>query len=321
MDAIAALEILAPGPLTTVQDLGRPGYGAYGVPVGGALDHLALRVGNLLVGNDEGDAGLEMTFAGIKARALSDFLMAVTGAGLQPSVNNQPVDLWRTHRIRRGDLLSFRTARTGCRGYLALGGGIDVPLVLGSRSTNLSARFGGFGGRAVCRGDVISLNPRSPELDLEGRTLRPEQIPVYGKAWDIRVIPGPQDHHFPEAERNRFFQSEYQVTPQSDRTGIRLAGPALHPKPGLSDSIISEGLVPGSVQVPGDGQPIILLSETVTGGYRKIVTVIGADLPSLGQVRPGDSLRFQPVSLEEAMVALRRMEDILAGLRQTLTAL
>jgi biotin-dependent carboxylase-like uncharacterized protein len=318
MAGIAALEILAPGPLTTVQDLGRFGYGSYGVAVGGALDPFALRVGNLLVGNAEGDAGLEMTFAGLKAKALSDIVVAVTGADLQPSVNGLALDPWQAHRLRKGDTLSFRTALAGCRGYLALGGGMDVPMVLGSRSTNLSARFGGLSGRALRSGDVIFLNPHPQEPDPEGRVFGRSWIPVYGRAWDIRVIPGPQDDHFPESELDRFFQSEYQVTPQSDRTGIRLAGPALQTKAGLPDSIISEGIVPGSVQVPGDGRPIILLNETVTGGYRKIVTVISADLPSLGQVRPGDAVRFQSVSLDEARKALGRMDRVVGRLGEAL---
>lgn len=318
MAGVAALEILSPGPLTTVQDLGRFGYGRYGVPQSGAMDAFALRVGNLLVGNPEGDAGLEMTFVGLRARVLSDLIIAITGADCQPTLNGVPLEMWRSHRVRKGDILSLRSARTGCRAYLTLGGGLDLPTVLGSRSTNLGSGFGGLSGRALRKGDVLFSSLEERLLGLEGKGVDPGLIPLYGKRQDIRVISGPQDDHFPAGQLKCFFGSDYQITPQSDRTGIRLDGPSLRAKKGYSDSIISEGILPGSVQIPGDGRPMILLNETVTGGYRKIATVIAADLPFLGQARPGDLLRFHPVSLDEARAALKAAEKTIAAIREDL---
>lgn len=321
MAGVKALEILSPGPLTTVQDLGRFGYGRYGVPQSGALDAFALRVGNLLVGNAEGDAGLEMTFIGITARVLTDFVVAITGADLQPALNGVRIEMWRSHRVGKGDILSLRTARSGCRAYLACGGGIDLPPLLGSRSTNLGSGFGGLSGRALRKGDFLALRVPESSGDLEGQAVDQGRVPLYEKRYSVRVIPGPHDDHFSPGQLNRFFRSEYQIAPESDRTGIRLAGPSIKTKMGYSDSIISEGIVPGSVQVPGDGRPIILLNETVTGGYRKIATVIAADLPSLGQAKPGDLLRFRPVSLREARAALRGAEKNMAAIRDELTRL
>lgn len=307
-----------PGPLTTVQDRGRYGYGRYGVPPSGALDSFSLRIGNLLVGNPEDEACLEITLMGLKARALTDLVIAITGADLQPHLNDHPMETWRSHVLRKGEIISFKRPKTGLRAYLALGGGISLPLVMGSKSTNLSSKFGGFGGRPLQKGDLLSSDSPHLHLKADGRVFDPEWIPSYPKDWVLKVVFGPQDDDFTEEGRNSFLHSSFKVTPQLDRTGIRLAGPAIQRKAGIEESIISEGVVSGTIQVPGDGQPIIILGETVTGGYRKIATVITADLSFLGQIKPGEQIKFQEVSMDEASQALREVEGRIRRFREGL---
>lgn len=315
MDVVQAIEILSPGPLTTVQDLGRYGFGRYGIAPSGALDAFSLRVANLLVGNPEGEAGLEITLMGLKARFLTDLTVALCGGDLQPYLNEKPFEMWRSQVVRKGDTLFLKAPRTGCRAYLAVGGGISLAPVLASKSTNLTSHFGGHQGRALRKGDLLFIPPPQGPLQGTDLALNPEARPSYTGEWVLRVLPGPQDQDFPKEATSLFFDSSYKVSSQSDRTGIRLSGPALHRKKDLGDSIISEGVVPGAIQVPGDAQPIILLVETVTGGYRKIATIISADLPLLGQVKPGDRVRFQKTSLSEAMAALRKSENQINGLK------
>lgn len=311
MGAVKSLEILSPGPLTTVQDRGRFGFGAYGVPPSGAMDFFSLRVGNLLVGNAEDEACLEITVMGPRAMALIDTAVAITGADLQPRINEKPLEMWRSHVLKKGEVLSFKGLRSGCRAYLAVGGGISVTTIMDSKSTNLAAGFGGLEGRPLRARDILFINSPHLHLKTEGLALAQKSIPVYPADWTLRVIFGPQDDHFPPKAREIFLGSPFKVTPQSDRTGIRLAGPHIEAKRGLKGSIISEGVVPGTIQIPGDAQPIIILGETVTGGYRKIATVISADLPLLGQLKPGDRVSFSRVSMDEAYQAIRKEEELI----------
>jgi antagonist of KipI len=316
LDIIESLEILAPGPLTTVQDLGRYGFGRYGVPPSGALDSFSLRIANLLVGNPETEAGLEITLMGLKVRVLTDLVVALCGGDLQPHLNEKPVDMWCSQIVRKGDTLHLKAPRTGCRAYLAVGGGIRLDPVLASRSTNLASKFGGYEGRALRKGDLLFSHAPDQHLQETRKSFSPEWRPSYTGDWVFRVLLGPQDQDFPEKARRLFLDSSFTVSSQSDRTGIRLSGPALHRKKDLGDSIISEGIVPGAIQVPGDAQPIILLVETVTGGYRKIATVISADLPLLGQVKPGERVRFQEASVQEAMMWLQESENHIRRLKK-----
>ena len=265
MGAVETLEILVPGPLTTVQDRGRFGFGGYGVPPSGAVDPFSLRVGNLLVGNKEDEASLEITIIGPKVVALIDTLIAITGADLQPKVNEIPLEMWRSQLLKKGDILSFKGPKSGCRAYLAIGGGISVQSIMGSKSTNLAAQFGGLEGRPLRKGDIISSDSPARYLKAVGRSLDKALIPSYAKGQVLRVISGPQDNHFSTKAKEIFLGSPFRVTPQSDRTGIRLAGPHIEAKKNLKESIISEGVVPGTIQIPGDAQPIIILVETVTG--------------------------------------------------------
>lgn len=318
MGSIETLEILAPGPLTTVQDLGRFGFGRYGVAPSGAMDSFSLRVGNLLVGNREDEACLEITLFGLKLKALTDVVITITGADIQPHLNGAPLEMWRSHILKKGDTLFFRGLKSGCRAYLALGGGISVPSVLRSKSTNLSTKFGGLKGRPLQKGDLLPSDSPHDHLKAAGRCFDPKWIPSYPKHWVLKTVFGPQDDHFPEKAKRLFQKSSFNVTLHSDRTGIRLAGPAIQKKAGLAESIISEGMVSGAIQIPGDGQPIIILGELVTGGYRKIATVITADLPFLGQIKPGDRVKFQAVSLEDAYHAYIEAEGIIKKFREGL---
>jgi len=315
MAVVETIEVLTPGPLTTLQDLGRFGYGRYGVPPSGALDTFSFRAANLLVGNKENEACLEITMFGLRIKALRDVAIAVTGGDLRPFYNDKPLSMWVSFILKQGDTLSFRGVKGGCRSYLAIGGGFFLTEVMGSRSTNLSSGFGGLDGRPVKKGDIFTAHSPHPHLETEGRWFPQDLIPRYSREWRLRVIFGPQDDQFTEKAKTTFCNSPYQVNPQSDRTGIRMAGPIIERKPKVQESITSEGVIPGAIQVPGDGQPIIILVEIVTGGYRKIATVITADLPLLGQIKPGDTVTFEEVSLDEAHEALREMEEKIKGLR------
>lgn len=309
MAAIETLEIISPGIMTSVQDLGRYGYGRFGVAPSGALDSFALRIANLLVGNSEDQACLETMLLGPGIKVLTDVVIAVTGGNLQPSRNKQPIEMWRSHAFKKDDVLSFGNAVNGFRAYIAVAGGIGVPRVMGSRSTNLPSGFGGHHGRTLKKEDILACNePRGPMSDT-GRVFNPDWIPQYSDKWKLRVVPGPQDDHFPDDSLDTFFDGTYTMSQDSDRTGIRLEGPAVRCKPEVEASIVSEGVVAGSIQIPGDGKPIIILGETVTGGYRKIATVISADLPLLGQIKPGDGIQFEALSLDEAHLALQEMEE------------
>ncbi len=313
MGKVAALKVLSPGPLTTIQDMGRYGFGPFGVPRSGAADPFSLRVGNLLVGNGEGEAGLEMTVVGPSLKALTDLCIAVTGADLGPAIDGRPIRTWRAEILRKGDILSFRRYGGGCRAYLTVGGGIRTPAVLGSRSTNLTARFGGLDGRPLKQGDILPCDSPERHLRWVGKALLGSPPLFVAPKQALRVMLGPQDDHFSGDAIELFLRATFRVLPESDRAGVRLEGPAIHALPEMGESILSEGVVPGAIQVPGDGQPIILLGETVTGGYRKIATVISADLPLVAQLTPGRKVCFLAVTLREALEAAREREEMARG--------
>jgi len=309
MAAVESIEVLSPGLQTTIQDLGRFGYGRYGVPPSGALDSFALRIANRLVDNPEDQACLETTLMGLRLKALNDVCLAVCGANLQPQVNKRPLEMWRAYVLKKDQILSFAGPESGCRAYVAFGGKLKVLSLLGSLSTNLPAGFGGLEGRALQKGDVLQIESPQLKLAAAGRKIRTQWIPDYPGTWTLRIIWGPQDADFTDAAKRTFTNSRYTVASQSDRTGIRLDGAVIERKNNTAESIISEGLIAGSIQVPGDGKPIIILGETVSGGYRKIATVISADLPLLGQIKPGDEVHFEPISMDAAQRALLKMEE------------
>ena len=309
--ALASIEILSAGLQTTIQDLGRFGFGHYGVPPSGALDTFSLRIANLLVGNPKTHACFETTLMGLRFKALADVLVALTGADLQPKIDKRPIEMWCSRILKKGEILSFAGPKSGCRAYVAFGGKLNIIPLLGSRSTNLPAAFGGLKGRTLQKGDIFLIEAPKSQFAAEGRSLEARWRPLQTGTWTLRVIWGPQDNDFGQDALHAFVNSQFTVSPQSDRTGIRLNGPFIQRKNNTAESIISEGIIPGSIQVPGDGQPIIILGETVTGGYRKIATVISADLPLTGQIKPGDKIQFQTVTLKEACRHLREKQDMI----------
>jgi biotin-dependent carboxylase-like uncharacterized protein len=283
---------LEPGLLTTVQDLGRPGWAAFGVPVAGALDEEALRLANRLVGNAEGAGALEITLVGLVLRVSGALDVAVVGGSFGPAPG-------RVLRLDDGDVVSLAAAPGAARAIVAVSGGIDVPVVLGSRSTCLSARFGGFQGRRLLRGDFLAVSsppsPSSPPLlDVSVDLLEPGAGDVV-----LRAFAGPDEAEFDVKERAAFWGSRWRILPESNRMGLRLGGPSL----GLQEtaSRASEGTTTGTVQVTADGHPIVLLAEgPTTGGYPKIAVVAAVDLGLLARTPPGRSVRFERISVTEA---------------------
>jgi len=305
-------EVIQPGPLTTVQDLGRYGYQQYGVPVSGAMDNYALRVANLLVGNNEGEACLEITLLGLQLRALKDTLVTITGADLSPTLNKSPLPMWEAVMVGCGDTISFPWPKRGCRSYLAVAGGIDVPKVMGSCSTHVKSRMGGLEGRPLHAGDRLKSSQAQPAILV--RRLPPQYVPEYRDQSELRVILGPQDDYFTEEGIHTFLRSEYTISIKADRMGYRLEGPHIEHK--ARADIISDGIPLGAVQVPGDGLPIILLADRqTTGGYTKIAVVITADINKLAQAKPGDKVRFLQITEEEVHRSLKEYEQTIDTLK------
>jgi len=302
-----------PGLLTTVQDLGRYGYQQYGMPVAGAMDSYALQVANILVGNPRGEAALEITFAGFSVRFEGRCRVAITGGDLGARLNNKGIEPWQSLMVNAGDLLNFTAVKKGCRAYLAVEGGINIPGIMGSKSTYIRGKLGGFHGRKLQSGDVFETGERE-FYDFGGSIKVPEDlVPYYDNSVTVRVITGPQDNYFTEEEIQKFFSSRYKVTPQCDRMGYRLEGPVIKHKSGAD--IISDGIALGAVQIPGHGQPIIMMADRqTTGGYTKIANVISVDIPYLAQLNPGDKVCFSRVSLEGAQKLYKEREKLLEKL-------
>jgi biotin-dependent carboxylase-like uncharacterized protein len=303
--------VRAPGFYTTVQDAGRFGYLDRGVPPSGALDSFAYRIANLLVGNPSGSAVLEITMTGPVLEVLAEADIALTGTDMGMTLNGSAVVNWQTLRVRRGDVLRIPKARRGYRAYLAVTGGIDVPPVLGSRSTLVRAKLGGLEGRILKKEDIL-LRGEGVLLS-KPRSLPGHWIPDYGPDITLRAIPGPQDDYFTR-EMENFFGSTYEVSIETDRMGYRLKGPPVLRDEGRPESIVTEPIMPGNVQVPADGQPIIVLVEQTTGGYMKIATVVTPDIPRVAQAMPRNRIRFEKVTLDEAHALYRdqaeRMQEI-----------
>jgi antagonist of KipI len=290
-------KVLEPGPFTTIQDSGRYGYQQFGIPISGALDMFSYQAANMLVGNGEDAAGLEITFMGPRLEALSDALLAVTGATVPVSVNDQPQAMWTAFRVARGDVINIRATSKGVRAYLAVAGGLMVPRVMGSCSTYTAGKIGGLDGRPLAKGDT--LHSRSAD-SLNRIVSLPEDFkPHFHTEVNLRALPGPQDDYF-DSGLKVLFSSEFTVTSKADRMGYRLEGPMIELKEGVPRSIISEPSLSGAVQIPPDGEPIILLVEQTASGYAKIATIVTADLDIVAQARPGDKVRFERVDLATA---------------------
>jgi antagonist of KipI len=302
-----SITILSPGLFTTIQDAGRMGYQQYGFAPGGALDKRAMTMANLLVGNEPGEAVLEMTLLGAEMEFTQDNIIAVTGALCESTRNGEPVPMYTALLMRAGDTLAIGAVKEGCRIYAAFGGGLNVPTVMGSKSTQIKYGLGGFEGRALKAGDAIPFSkPQWDAVHFEKRVL-PAPVRPSG-VQTLRVVLGPQsDTFFTKEALDAFLKEEYAVTNESDRMGYRLEGKALSFINGAD--IISDAIALGSVQVPASGKPIVLLCDRQTvGGYAKIATVISVDIPVIAQCKMGDKVRFQAISVAASQRLYRKQE-------------
>lgn len=320
------IEVVSSPPLNTVQDLGRFGARHYGVSTSGVMDPVAFVVGNVLLGNPDNAAGIEVQIFPFVVRFLADTSFAVTGADTRAILDDQELPSWWATTARRGQTLTLQPPARGARAYLTLAGGIDVPLILGSRSTHLRSEFGGLQGRFLREGDVLHTlndNARRPRGPLGGLGVIPPMFAMPlpgprtgGKTLWVRVLRAGDYDLFPREIQERFWTTEWKITPNSDRGGYRLMGPALKlPAP---IEMRSYGLLAGIVQVPPSGHPIIQLSDANTaGGYPKIGTVIEADLWRLAQAPLGSFVRFEEVSYEAAVAAMAPVDAYVARIRRT----
>lgn len=324
-----SITVIRPGLASTFQDCGRHGHQHLGVPVGGAMDLRAHQLANLIAGNEHDPATLEITLMGPTLRFDAPACIALTGADLSPTVNGRPVPLGRPLVMYAGDILSFGERRNGVRCYLAWHGGIALPSVLGSQSTYLRGALGGFQGRALRKEDVLPLNVSLRADTLEALAESLGKMSIYLPATlannprtHLRVMRGPHTELFTQEAVHALFDSPYVITNESDRMGFRLQGQALPVRE--NRQLLSEGATFGSIQVPADGLPIVLMADRQSiGGYPKIGHVATVDLPLLAQCMPGEAVRFEEISLAQAQQldnlreqALGRLRTSLAGLRE-----
>lgn len=306
-------ELLNPGFLTTYQDLGRPDMLKFALAHCGAMDETSLRLANLLLNNSEGTAALETTAMGLTVKALDKALIAVTGADLGLELNGKSAPMWTVLQLEVGDVVRFKGKKKGLRSYLAVAGGFDAPVILGSRSVYLR---GGMG-TALKKGDLIRSLPLENQAPRAGRSLADEFQPTLDLTLPIRVLPGPQFDYFTRNGQETFTKSVYSISSISDRQGCRTEGSTIERNRG--PDIITDPIPLGSIQVPGDGLPIILLKDAqVTGGYAKIGLVARVDLDRVGQLSPGDKIRFKLIRREEALDLLKNQVQLLVKARQTL---
>ncbi|MEG6584728.1 biotin-dependent carboxyltransferase family protein [Dendrosporobacter sp. 1207_IL3150] len=325
-----SIEVIRPGLQSSIQDLGRYGYQKHGVIVGGAMDTFSMRIANILIGNDEGEAALEITIMGPALKFSEDKLIAITGGDLSPIVDGESIPMWRPVLIKRGSILEFGACTQGCRAYLAVAGGFNVYEVMNSKSTYLRAGIGGFQGRAIAKGDIITTNTISKKSSRLIKQLSMastskafltsswffgrNHLPQEGKAVVIRVIRGIQFDYFSEESIYNFFNREFKVTIQSDRMGYRLSGELLRLKESLE--MISEAVSLGTIQVPPDGSPIILLADRQTvGGYPKIAQAANVDIAVIGQLKPESLIVFQEISLKEAEILYIEREQLIQDVK------
>ena len=324
-----AIKVLKPGLATTVQDLGRPGYYHIGIPLSGGMDRHALAAANLLVGNPEGAAVLEAVFMGPELEFTDDAIVAVAGAELPPKLDGAPRESWSSFKVKRGQILSFDFLKQGARAYIAVSGGIDVPLVLGSRSTYALGALGGFKGRKLEAGDELPVGSDAISVK-EGRTVAKDLRGLPGAMpTELRVMPGLYWHRITNTAGEGFFADTWKVAPEADRIGYRFKGgkplqflPREPPFGAGSDpSNITDACYPyGSIQVPGGTEPIVLHRDAVSGGgYFMVGTVISADMDLIGQLQPNTQVRFMQVEMEEALAARRARAALTDKLRSSLT--
>jgi biotin-dependent carboxylase-like uncharacterized protein len=322
-----AIKVNAPGLATTVQDLGRPGYYHLGIPLSGGMDRFALRAANLLVGNDEGAAVLEAVFMGPELEFTADATVAVTGAELPPKVNGEVRETWTSFRVKAGQVLSFDFLKKGARAYIAVSGGIEVPVVLGSRSTYALGALGGHEGRKLQAGDQLPVGSISMSVR-DGTSIPAALRRGPGSAVELRMLPGLYWHRITDGAGRTFFEDTWNVAPEADRIGYRFkGGKALEFVPrtppfgaGSDPSNIVDACYPyGSIQVPGGTEPIVLHRDAVSGGgYFMVGTVISPDMDLIGQLQPYTPTRFVKIDMKAALAARRDRAAMLDKVRAAL---
>ncbi len=309
-----SVKVLKGGVCTTVQDLGRIGFQKFGMPVAGVMDEFAASVANFLAGNDRGEAVLEVSYFGLSLEFQEAMMVGIAGADLGAKLNGTACGNWRSIHVQKGDVLNFSSLRSGARCYAAFAGSIDVPFVSGSRSTLMKSKIGGLDGRMLQAGDVLSVHVRTGEKE---RRLADEFIPKYAHSAELSVCLGPQDDYFTEKGIRTFFETPYYITARASRMGICLDGEKIEHKERAD--IISDAVVIGSIQVPADGKPIVLMADRqTTGGYPKIATVIKADIGKLAQMGLKDCVQFRRISVEDAQKEYRLFYHRLEEIRQSL---
>lgn len=323
-----AINVKNPGLATSVQDLGRPGYYHLGIPISGGMDRFSLRCANMLVGNDEGAAVLEAVFMGPELEFTQDAVVAVTGAEMTPKVDGEAQENWTSFEIMAGQTLSFDFLRAGARAYIAVAGGIDVPVVLGSRSTYSLGALGGFEGRPVAEGDALPVGKSSGKNKAK-RSIGPADRRPLGNPVELRALPGIYNHRITRDADSRFFGDTWKVAPEADRIGYRFNGgtPVEFVEreqsfgAGSDPSNIVDSCYPyGSIQVPNGSEPIVLHRDAVSGGgYFMLGCVISADMDLIGQMQPHTPTRFVKVTMEEALAARSNRSDQLASIRAKLS--
>lgn len=321
-----SISVITPGLLTTIQDLGRPGYFHLGIPIGGAMDRFAMRAANRLVGNDEAAAGLEAVFMGPELEFADDRIVAVCGATMPPLIDGEERPVWEGFRVKGGQRLHFDYLRDGARAYIAVSGGITTPLYLGSRSTYAIGALGGVEGRAIAPGDKLPLG--HADLPPEGKSVPPELRRLPAVETELRVLPGLYWHRITEASQNAFFEDTWSVAGEADRMGYRFRGGRAmefvkREQPfgaGSDPSNITDACYPyGSIQIPGGTEPIVLHRDAVSGGgYFMVGTVISADMDLIGQLQPNMKVRFVEVDMDGALHARSFEADRLAKLRDAI---
>ena len=309
-----SITVMNPGLLTTIQDQGRVGYQQFGVPVSGAIDPRSASFANILVGNDVNEAVLECTMLGPQLRFDVDNCFAICGGDLGATLDGKPVPTYQAVAAKAGQMLKFTAPRSGCRAFIAFAGGLDVPVVMGSRSTYMKAKIGGLEGRKLAKNDVVKFRaPKASLSKMADRKLDPEFKAQ--KVYTLRVILGPQDDYFTQKGIDTVLSETYTVTQEFDRMGCRLEGESVEHKDG--GDIISDGISFGAIQIPSAGKPIIMLADRqTTGGYTKIANVITPDFRIMAQLKAGDKLRFEQVSIQYAQGLLLAQRKAMKALAQ-----
>lgn len=304
------IKVLQPGIETTVQDIGRIGYYEMGMPPSGVMDKYSFKIANYLVGNEENAAVLEATYMGPTLEFEEDAVIAITGGEIPPKINGESIPTWGAFEVKIGDILSFDFVKTGARIYISVAGGIDVPILIDSRSTYTLCNIGGFEGRALQEGDSLKIGDQKKNDAKVGQRIEDKYIPKYEKSHEIRIVMGLCSYRFTDESKKSFLEQDWSVTPDANRVGYRFKGERLYfverEQPfgaGSNPSnVVDLGYPIGSIQVPDGAEPIALLNDAVTGGgYATIATIISSDLDKMAQVKTGDKVRFIAVDIDEAL--------------------